>query len=223
MTNKICPSLMCMRIPEYTENLAVFRRTGIEYLHIDVMDGEFVPNYQFGVDTIKQLRSMSDIPLDIHLMITRPDEKLEWFDIQPGEYVSIHYESTVHAQRVLSRIRDRGGRPILALNPATPLCCVENVLEDVEAILLMTVNPGYAGQKIIPQTIQKTAALRKMLDDRGFAHVGIEVDGNISFENARLLADAGANMFVAGSSSVFLKGTPVAENIARMREAIRVE
>ena len=223
MIKKISPSLMCAHVKDYAAVLKAFDIAKIEYLHIDVMDGEFVPNLQFGTDTVKQLRQMTNIPLDIHLMIQNPEEKLAWFHIQEGEYVSIHYEATRHVQRCLSRIREAGGKPMLALNPATPLCMIEDVIDDCDAILLMTVNPGFAGQKIIPATIEKVRRLRQMLDTRGYGHVEIEVDGNVSFENARLLSAAGANIFVAGTSSVFTRTLPLETAIEHLRSSISIQ
>ena len=211
---------MCGRISEYQEILATFERCGIEYLHIDVMDGEFVPNLQFGTDMIKQIRSMTNIPLDIHLMINTPEDKLEWFDIKENEYVAIHYESTNHVQRALAKIRDMGAKPMLAINPATPLSVLEDLLNDIDGILVMTVNPGFAGQKIVPATIDKVKRLRKMLDEKGYANIEIEVDGNVSFENARILSEVGANIFVAGSSSVFHKDYSLTDAINKLRVSI---
>ena len=220
MKKIIAPSLMCAHVGKLQKTLDVFTQTGIEYLHIDVMDGVFVQNLQIGTEMIKQIREMSDIPLDIHLMITHPENKLSWFGIREGDYVSVHYEATDHVQRCLSDIRDAGGKAMLALNPATPLCVLENVLDDCDAILLMTVNPGFAGQKIIPSTIDKTRRLRRMLDENGYGHIKIEVDGNVSFETAPLLSEAGADIFVAGTSSVFTKSMPLADAIGKLRRCI---
>jgi len=221
MAGKITPSMMCADICRLQEYLDTFKKEKIEYLHIDVMDGQFVPNYQIGTDYMKQLRKKSTIPLDIHLMIKEPENKLDWFDIQPGEYVSVHYESTVHTQRVLQRIKDKGAKTMLALNPATPLCVLEDVIDDLDAVLIMTVNPGYAGQALIPQTLKKIERLKKWLLEIGKPQVEIEVDGNVSFPNAKLMRDAGADLFVAGSSSVFHKDYSLETAIKMLRESIK--
>lgn len=222
MKKMISPSIMCGKIPNYEKTLKIFKNEGIEYLHVDVMDGEFVPNFQFGIDTIKQLREMSDIPLDIHLMITRPENKLEWFDIKEGEYVSIHYESTAHVQKCISYIRSKGAKPMLAINPSTPISVIEEVIDDLAGILVMTVNPGFAGQKIVPSTVKKVNKLRSWLDENGYQDVMIEVDGNVSFENARLLSEAGANIFVAGTSSVYKKDLELTDAINELRRSIEI-
>lgn len=217
----LCPSMMCVSPWDNPgAALRALEESGVELLHMDVMDGVFVPNLMLGTENIKHLRKCSKIPLDIHLMIDRPEDKIAWFDIQPGEYVSVHAESTNHLQRALARIRDCGAHPMAALNPATPLCMLEDVLPDVDAVLLMTVNPGYAGQKLVPQTLDKIARLRRMLDEAGRADVRIEVDGNVSFENGTKMRAAGADMFVCGTSSIFWKGASCQENTARFRQCV---
>ena len=221
MNKKIAPSLMCANITSYTDMFRTFEAQGIEYLHIDVMDGNFVPNLQFGTDIIKQIRNLSTIPLDIHLMIDHPEDKLDWFGIRKGEYVSVHYESTAHVHKCLARIKELGAKPMLALNPATPLHAVEELLDICDCILLMTVNPGFAGQALIPSTIEKVRRLRTLLDHLGHTDIEIEVDGNVSFENATLLSQAGANIFVAGSSSVFKKGLTFEQSIPQLRKVIQ--
>ena len=177
------------------------------------MDGEFVPNLQLGTAYIRQLRKLSRIPLDLHLMIERPEDKLEWFDLQPGEICSIHAESTRHVQRALARVRDKGARPFLALNPATPLSAAEEVVPDLEGLLLMTVNPGYAGQALIPQTLDK---IRRASERFGLP---VMADGNVSFAHAAAMRRAGTSLFVAGSSSVFAPGD-LGANIERLRALI---
>lgn len=220
MAGKISPSMMCMPLEQMAEGLRVFEEEKIEYLHIDVMDGNFVPNLQLGVDYAKNLRAISDIPLDIHLMIERPEEKIKWFDPQPGEYVSIHYESCTHVQRALAAIKQSGAKAMLALNPATPLCVLEEVLPDLDGVLIMTVNPGFAGQKMVPQGVEKVRKCKALLRDFGYDNIEIEVDGNVSFDNARLLRAAGADIFVGGTSGVFVQGMRFSDSIRKLREMI---
>lgn len=223
MNKKISPSMMCANFLNLENDIRIFEKAGIEYLHIDIMDGQFVPNYTLGVDYCKKLKEATKIPLDLHLMITEPERKLDWFApaLCAGDYVSIHCESTVHAQRALKKIRSLGAKPMLALNPATPLVALENVLDDIDAALVMTVNPGYAGQELIPATLKKIKRLREYFDGSGYPNIEIEVDGNVSFENARLMSEAGAGIFVAGSSSVYKAGADIAENIQKLREAVK--
>ena len=220
MSGQIAVSMMCADILRLSETLENFKKNKIEYLHIDVMDGDFVPNLQLGIDYIKQLRKNSKIPLDIHLMINRPEDKLEWFDIQENEMVSIHYESTNHISRALAIIKDKGAKAVLALNPATPFYVLEDSLPDLDAVLIMTVNPGYAGQPLVKQTLDKITRLRKWLDDNGCDIIQIEVDGNVSFENAKKMRSCGAEIFVAGSSSVFFKDMTLDDAITKLRENI---
>ena len=213
----ISPSVMCMS--EWRgagDQLDQLIESGVELIHADVMDGEFVPNMMFGTDSIRNLRKACPIPLDLHMMIERPDDKLPWFDIQPGEYVSIHFETAKHLQRTLSYIRDRGAHPMVALNPSTPLCMLEDILDDIDGVLVMAVNPGFAGQKLIPQMIGKIARLRKMLDETGREKMRIEVDGNVSFENSTRMRAAGADIFVCGTSSIFASTGSIGENTARL-------
>lgn len=222
MNKQLSPSMMCADFFHLADQLREFEENGIEYLHIDIMDGSFVPNYTLGTDFAKRLKAHSRIPLDIHLMIERPEDKLSWFEFGEGDYVSVHYESTRHLQRVLAAIRARGARPMVAINPATPLTVLDYILDDIDAVLIMTVNPGYAGQKLVPATIDKIRDLRKMLDTRGYSHVEIEVDGNVSLENARKMSDAGANIFVVGTASLFHPSVKtVKEGVLALREAIK--
>ncbi len=221
---KLSPSVMC--ISQWRGAEAVFKQLeaeGVELLHADAMDGTFVPNLMLGTESIKNLRKMTSIPLDIHLMIEHPEDKLSWFDIQPGEYVSVHAESTRNLQRALTRIQEYGAKPMVALNPATPIYMIEDVLEDLAGVLVMTVNPGFAGQRLIPQMLDKIARLRSFLDREGRPEVSIEVDGNVSFENGRKMRLAGADIFVGGTSSIFSNESTVAENIRRFRECVSME
>jgi ribulose-phosphate 3-epimerase len=210
---------MCVPLFELEAYIRAFERCGVDYLHMDVMDGCFVPNIMLGTDFIRQIRKLSYIPLDIHLMVERPEDKLDWFDIRPGEYVSFHVEATNHAQRICAKIRDKGARPMAAINPATPICVLEDLLPDLDGVLVMAVNPGYAGQKLIPQTLGKISRLKRMLADAGRDDVEIEADGNTSLENAALMRASGADIFVAGTAGLFIGGD-LETNINNFKKSI---
>lgn len=220
MTDKISPSMMCADIADIKGTLEAFENGGIEYLHIDIMDGSFVPNFTLGTDYCKAMKRLTKIPLDIHLMINEPENRLGWFSFGEGDIVSVHAESTAHIQKALAEIRSRGGRPFIALNPATPLNILEEVLDDIDGVLVMAVNPGFAGQKMVLNALDKIRRVRDFLDSRGKTDIEIEVDGNVSFENAVKMKAAGANIFVAGTSSVFNPSFPLSEGIERFRKAI---
>jgi ribulose-phosphate 3-epimerase len=220
MNVKLSPSLMCANIAELLNAIRIFEQNGVEYLHIDVMDGTFVPNLQFGTDYIKQIRRLSSISLDVHLMIEKPEEKIDWFDFQEGEYVSVHVESTRHLQRTLKQIKNRGAKPMAALNPATPLSALDWVWDDVDGVLIMTVNPGYAGQKLVPQTLQKIAECKKKAASIGRGDIEIEVDGNVSLENAVKMANTGADIYVLGSSCLFCDDASLADSLCRFRKTL---
>lgn len=215
---KISPSMMCCDFMRLKEQLAIFEETGIEYLHIDIMDGSFVPNYTLGSDFVKQMKKATAIPLDLHLMIDEPENKLDWFSFGAGDIVSVHAESTKHLQRALEKIKNRGAKAYVALNPATPICMIEEVLDDVDGVLVMTVNPGFAGQKLIPHGLKKIKKVRRFLNERGKSNAEIEVDGNVSFVNADLMNKAGADIFVAGTSSVFCGD--LKEGVAKLRATL---
>lgn len=220
MIDKISPSVMCADFFALSEYIDKFEQNKIELLHVDIMDGIFVPNYTLGTDFVKQLKKHTNIPLDIHLMIENPESKLDWFAFGEGDYVSVHCEATKHLHRAVSAIKERGAKAFAAINPGTPISALESILDSVDGVLVMTVNPGFAGQKLIEPTLKKTAALRKYLDENGYENLEIEVDGNVSFENTPLMKQAGANIFVAGTSSVFKGLDSIDENIAKLRQKI---
>jgi len=219
MKNKIAPSMMCADIFKLRETVDTFEKCDIELLHVDVMDGIFVPNMQLGTDYTKQLKNGSRIPLDIHFMIEYPERTIGSFAFGEGDYVSIHYETTKHLQRVLQSVKDRGAKTLLAINPATPVEVAIDVLDDIDGLLLMTVNPGFAGQKMVPHAIEKIARARAFLDANGKKDAEIEVDGNVSIPNAIRMKEAGANIFVAGTSAVFV-GESIEANIKKFRKEV---
>ena len=210
----ISPSIMCVDFMDLPATLRDFEEGGIEYIHVDVMDGTFVPNFTLGTDFIKQLKRNTSIPLDIHLMIEDPESKLDWFDFGEGDIVSIHVESTRHLHKAIAAVQSRGAKAFVAVNPGTPLCALDAVINIIDGVLVMTVNPGFAGQKLIPATLDKIAQLRK-------AHpaLTVECDGNVSFPNARKMSDCGADIFVAGTSAVFTKDFSLLEGIQKLRAA----
>ena len=220
MNKCISPSLMCCDFFNMKKTIKAFEKANTEYFHFDVMDGTFVPNFTLGTDFIKQIKKHGSIPADIHLMINAPDTKIDFFEFGKGDIVSVHAESTSHLKELLIKIRERGARPFVAINPSTPLSAIEDVIDDIDGVVVMTVNPGFAGQKLIPATLDKIARTRKMLDDHGKTNVEIEVDGNVSYENAVLMSKAGANIFVAGTSSVF--AGDILEGMQKLRQCINV-
>lgn len=220
MNKKISPSIMCVDFFGLEDSIKEFELNGIDLIHVDVMDGSFVPNFTLGTDFIRALKSKTHIPLDIHLMIEDPEEKLDWFEFGKNDYVAVHLESTRHLHKAVAQIKSKGAKAMVALNPATPISLLDSVLDDIDAVLVMTVDPGFAGQKLIRSTLKKIKALRKMLDEKGYEHIEIEVDGNVSFENAILMKDAGANIFVAGSSSIFSKESTLKENTRKLKSCI---
>ena len=158
--------------------------------------------------------------LHIDIMFEKPESKIDWFPLTEGDYVSVHVESTRHLQRVLAQIRAKDAKAMVAINPATPISSIEHVLDDIDGVLIMTVNPGFAGQKLVPATLKKITDLRHYLDEKGYEYIDIEVDGNVSFENAKKMKAAGANIFVAGTSSIFKEEYTLAEGIQKLRQAI---
>ncbi|MEI6131276.1 MAG: ribulose-phosphate 3-epimerase [Bacillota bacterium] len=221
MAGKIAASVMCANLGNLEADIKKLENAGVEYVHVDIMDGSFVPNFTFGTDFCEALRGMSNLPLDIHLMIQKPELHIAAFKPRAGEYICVHQEATVHLQRTLALIKSFGAKPAVALNPATPINTIEDVLADIDMVLIMTVNPGYAGQKLVPQTLDKITRMRKFLDERGYQNIEIEVDGNVSFENAKKMRDAGAEIFVAGSSSVFIKELGIEEGSRELKKHIQ--
>ena len=220
MTVKIAPSLMCANLGNLEADIRSLESVGADYLHFDIMDGRFVPNLAMCPDMMSAVRELTSLPLDIHLMVEKPEHFLEMFEICEGDVVSVHQESTVQLQRTLNVIRDLGARSSVAINPATPVCMIEEVIGNVELVLVMTVNPGFAGQGSVPSTLSKIARVRQLLDSRGYGNVEIEVDGNVSFDNAQEMLKAGASVFVGGTSSVFSKHLNIVDAMERLRSLL---
>ena len=201
--SEISASMMCSDLIDLKETIRIFEEEGIECLHIDMMDGTFVPNFGLGVDYIRGLRKLTNIPLDIHLMVKSPEYKFQWIGIEPTDTVSIHYESTFQVQRALDYLEPFGCKRFLAINPATPVSVLEEVLEYIDGINLLMVNPGFAGQKIVPSTMRKAEKVMDLLKSESREDIIVEVDGNITPENGKKLRTIGASRFVAGTSAIF--------------------
>ena len=219
--SEISASMMCSNLVDLKETLQIFKEEGIERLHIDVMDGEFVPNFGLGVDYIRGLRELTDIPLDLHLMVKDPEYKLQWIGIQSTDIVSIHYESTYQVQRALDWLEPFGCKRFLAISPATPVNVLEEVLDYIDGINLLMVNPGFAGQHMVLSTLRKAAKVQSLLEREHREEILMEVDGNITPEHGKTLRSLGASLFVGGTSSIF-KGelSQYRENIRLFRESI---
>jgi len=195
---KISPSILSADFNKLGEEVQALEQAGADYIHVDVMDGHFVPNITIGPLVVEALRRITSLPLDVHLMIQNPDAYLPAFIDAGADILTVHVETTVHLHRTLTEIRKRGARAGVALNPATPLCLLEPALEYADLALVMTVNPGFGGQDFIPSTLPKIQQLRQLIDKKGWA-LELEVDGGIKVENIALLAKAGADVFVSGS------------------------
>jgi ribulose-phosphate 3-epimerase len=221
MGGKISPSIMCVDFIRLEEQVRALEEAGVEYIHVDIMDGRFVPNFTLGPDFVTVLRQITAIPLDFHFMVEEPAQYLDLFPIRPGDIVSVHQEACRHLQRTLQAIRQKGATASVALNPATSISLIEDVLSDIGMVLVMTVNPGFAGQKLVPATLDKIRRLKHFLREKGYENIEVEVDGNVSFENAKKMREHGADIFVAGTSSIFKKGQDIRALTRELRTFIQ--
>ncbi len=213
---QLSASLMCADVLNMRQALCEIEDAGIEYIHCDIMDNHFVPNLMIPMEFLNKLRGATSLPFDFHVMCEKPETVVEKLDIREGDFVSIHYESTVHLHRVISLVKSKGARAAVAINPATPICMIEEILPEIEMVLIMSVNPGFAGQKIVPSSFEKIKKLKQYLTEKGYGDILIEVDGCCSFENVPKMYDAGADVFVVGTSSVFKSGMTVKEGTDKL-------
>ncbi len=194
----VSPSALAADFLHLDSELAMIERSEADWLHVDVMDGVFVPNISMGSPVIKAMKRGLSKPLDVHLMIVDPGRYVSLFHDLGASVLNVHYEACTHLHRVIQQIRDAGMRPAVTLNPSSPVSLLEDILPDVDMVLLMSVNPGFGGQKFIPGTIDKIKRLRKMIDDRGL-DTHIEIDGGINAQTGAQCVEAGADVLVAGS------------------------
>jgi len=216
---KTSASLMCADLCHLEDEVRRLERIGVDLLHFDLMDGHFVPNVPLGLTILEQLRPITDLPLDVHLMVENNELFIEKLIPIGVHQIAVHVESALHLDRVLSLIREHGIKAGVALNPSTPISALTYVLERLDFILIMTVNPGFAGQRMVPSAFRKIKDCKEFLEENNL-NIPIEVDGNVSFENIPGMIAAGANILVAGTSSLFRKGRTIFENALQLEEAI---
>ena len=215
---RIAPSILSVNLGHLAHSLESI--SCADYVHIDVMDGHFTPNLTFGPEMVRACKGLTDLPLDVHLMITNPDETIDWYIDAGADLITIHYETASHLNRVIEHIKSRGVRAGVVLNPSTPVCMLENIIDDVDVVMLMSVNPGFSGQSFIEGTIAKLETLTALCRAHGVSPL-IEVDGGISPKTIERVVAAGANLLVAGSA-VFGAEDPASmvDELRRMGEGV---
>ena len=214
---RIAPSILSADFARLGEEIRAVEAAGADWIHVDVMDGHFVPNITIGPLVVEAARRSTPLPLDVHLMISAPERYVDDFVRSGADLITVQAEACIHLNRTLQMIRSSGIQCGVVLNPATPLAALEWVIEDLDVVMLMSVNPGFGGQSFIPNTLDRIRRLRKTIDDRGLSTL-IEIDGGVNTETIAAIADAGADVFVAGSA---IFGSPdYAQTIRSLRQRI---
>ena len=211
---KICPSLLSADFAGLKVQIDELERAGADILHCDIMDGSFVPNISFGAKIVSDINKITDLPLDVHLMINNPEKYITEFHKAGADYISVHYENNLHLNRIINQIREFGIKAGVVLNPATPVFMIDDIIEYSDYILIMSVNPGFGGQKFIPNSLNKIRQLKEKIIRNNY-NCEIEVDGGVGVHNLKELSDAGADMFVCGAS-IFNSGN-MTETIRKMK------
>jgi ribulose-phosphate 3-epimerase len=219
MSVRIAPSILSADFARLADGVHAAEAAGADWIHVDVMDGHFVPNLTIGPPVVAALRRVTRLPLDVHLMIEQPERLLDAFIAAGADLLTVHQEASVHLNRTIDRIRELGARPGVSVNPATPIATLTDILPYVDLVLIMSVNPGFGGQRFLPTSTGKIAALRRMLEERALAQIELEVDGGIGPDTAPDVVAAGATVLVAGAA-VFNADASVAQNMDRLRNAI---
>ncbi|MFT6398701.1 MAG: ribulose-phosphate 3-epimerase [Bradymonadia bacterium] len=216
-SNLLAPSILSADFARLGEEVTAVLDAGADWIHVDVMDGRFVPNITIGIPVVSALRKVTDAPLDVHLMIVEPERYVEAFIEAGADIVTVHAEATTHLHSTLQQIRNAGARAGVVLNPATSETDIEYVLDELDMVLIMSVNPGFGGQSFIDSALRKCERIREAAVARGL-EIDIEVDGGVKVNNIRSVANAGANVFVAGSA--IFKSESYADTIAAMRDQL---
>jgi ribulose-phosphate 3-epimerase len=219
MSAKIAASILSADFARLGEQIGEAIAASADWIHVDVMDGHFVPNLTIGPPILRALRPITDLPLDVHLMVEQPDRLIPEFARAGADVLTVHVETCPHLHRTIQHIKELGVKAGVTLNPATPLTVLQEILPDVDLVLIMSVNPGFGGQSYIPFSTDRIARLRRMLDERGLTGVELEVDGGIKSHNVAEVVAAGASVLVIGSA-IFNRQASVAENIATLREQL---
>lgn len=214
---KIAPSILSANFLKLGEEIKATENAGADMIHIDIMDGHFVPNITIGPSIVESIRKITSLPLDVHLMIEKPETYLKDFIKAGADYLTVHLEASVHLHRTVQRIKEGGIKAGVSLNPATPIWSLEDILPDIDLALLMSVNPGFGGQEFIPQTLEKIRTLKKFIKEKGLTTF-IEVDGGINLENAYDVTSAGADILVMGSA--FFKSKDYKTIVKQLRERL---
>jgi ribulose-phosphate 3-epimerase len=214
---RISPSILSADFSRLAEEVRAAENAGAHMLHIDVMDGHFVPNITIGPAVVESLRKVTKLPLDVHLMIAEPDRYLPDFISAGSDILTVHIEAATHLHRSVQSIKEKGVRAGVSINPATPVHMLEDIIHDLDIVLIMSVNPGFGGQEFIPHSLVKIRQLRKLIDNRKLS-VEIEVDGGVKPENAREVADAGAGILVMGSA--FFRSGDYKATMEKIRRAL---
>ncbi|MBV7503778.1 ribulose-phosphate 3-epimerase [Bacillus sp. sid0103] len=196
---KIAPSILSADFSKLGEEILAVEKGGADYIHIDVMDGHFVPNITIGPLIVEAIRPITKLPLDVHLMIENPDQYIEAFAKAGADYITVHVEACPHLHRTIQNIKSFGIKAGVVLNPATPVESIQHIIGDIDMVLLMSVNPGFGGQKFIPEVLPKIRKVKEMAEQKGL-DLEIEIDGGVNSETAKLCMEAGANVLVAGSA-----------------------
>ena len=205
MKKYLSASIMCADLLNLEASIRELEKAGIDYLHVDIMDGSFVPNITLGFDLINALKKITKIPLDVHMMVNDPSKFIGIMKLDENDILCVHFEAETHIHRTLEMIKNKGCKAGLAINPGTPLCNVKYLTDYIDMLLVMTVSPGFAGQKLYKGAERKVEEAKALLKEWNCEHILIEVDGNISLENGAKLSRKGADIFVQGTSSLFLK------------------